>query len=64
MSYASLKLRDAKNTVRITGPRILCDRDGHPIIPIAAVTLERGCRNEESEGCKNESRGEVHLCKE
>ena len=43
MSYASLKLRNANNTVRITGPQTLCDRDGHSIIPIAAVTLERGC---------------------
>jgi hypothetical protein len=44
--------------VSISETRALRDRDGDPI---TGTFLEWGCRSEEGEGCKNESRGEVHL---
>jgi hypothetical protein len=58
MPFVGLKLRDVNGTVGTADSRTLRYRDRYPI---AGPLLGRGCRNEEGEGCKDESKGEVHL---
>lgn len=60
MLFVGLELGDVNDTVGIADSRTLRYRDGYPI---AGPLLERGCHNEEGEGCKDESGGEVHLYK-
>lgn len=57
MLYAGLVLRGVDYTVSIADSKTLRYRDGYSF---TGSFLERDCRNEEGEGCKNESGGEVH----
>ena len=60
MLYAGLVLRGVDYTVSIADSKTLRYRDGYSF---TGSLLERDCRNEEGEGCKNESGGEVHPAK-